>query len=123
MTHFYRYEDVAYASFPDDYEGRASPGRLEVRLSHFKVIKATPCGVQLDIGRFVKTSGRKRFAWPTKAEALESFKARKQRQLGILRAQASRAERALAMAASLESYSQDGNQSFPTTPSLPGVRP
>ena len=98
-TYFYRYEDVVYASPLDEFDNPTGPGRLEVVRRRYRVVKATPCGVWLDIGRFVKTSGRKRFAWPTEAEALVSFQARKQRQLSILRAQASRVERALAMAA------------------------
>jgi hypothetical protein len=94
-THWYRFEDVVYASMPDEYDEPTGPGRLEVVLRRYRVVKVTPCGVQLDIGRFVKTTARKRFACPTEAEALESFKARKRRQLGILQAQASRVQRAL----------------------------
>lgn len=96
-TYFYRFEDVVYAASLDEFDDPT--GRLEVVRRRYRVVKTTPCGVWLDIGRFVKTSGRKRYAWPTEAEALVSFQARKQRQLYILRAQASRVERALAIAA------------------------
>lgn len=98
-TYFYRFEDVVYAASLDEFDNPTGPGRLEVVRRRYRVVKTTPCGVWLDIGRFVKTSGRKRYAWPTEAEALVSFQARKQRQLYILRAQASRVERALAIAA------------------------
>ncbi len=98
-TYFYRFEDVVYAASLDEFDNPTGPGRLEVVSRRYRVVKTTPCGVWLDIGRFVKTSGRKRYACPTEAEALVSFQARKQRQLYILRAQASRVERALAIAA------------------------
>jgi len=95
---WYRFEDVVYASMLNEYDEPTGPGRLEVVLRSYRVVKATPCGVWLDIGRFVKTAARKRFACPTEAEALESFVARKSRQLSILEAQAGRVERALGMA-------------------------
>lgn len=92
---YFRYEDVRYAPMLDESECPRDGGRLEVVLRTYRVRKVTLCGVQLDIGRFVLSSGRKRFAWPTQAEALVSFRARKQRQLSILRAQAARVEEAL----------------------------
>ncbi len=96
-THWYRFEDVVYAPMLSEYDEWVGPGRLVVVLRRYRVVKVTPCGVWLDIGRFVKTAARKRFACPTEAEARESFLARKQRQLSILQAQASRVERAIAM--------------------------
>jgi hypothetical protein len=95
---WFRFEDVVYASMLDEYDEPTGPGRLEVVRRSYRVVKHTPCGVQLDIGRFVKTAARKRYACPTEAEALESFLARKTRQLSILPAQASRVERAIALA-------------------------
>lgn len=105
MTYFYRFEDVLHAAPVDEFDNPTGPAKLSVRLSKFRVERETPCGVWLDIGRFVKTSGRKRFAWPTEAEAMESFKARKQRQLRILNAQVGRVERALALAKSIDNIS------------------
>lgn len=93
----YRFEDVVYAAPLDAFDNPLGEGTLKVELRTYRIRKTTPCGAWLDIGRFVKNSGRKRFAWPTEAEALASFMARKQRQLGILKAQVSRVERAMAM--------------------------
>jgi hypothetical protein len=45
--------------------------------------------------RFVLDTGRKRFAYPTKEEAKESFLARKRRQLFILKAQVENVELAV----------------------------
>jgi len=45
--------------------------------------------------KFVLTGATKRFACPTKEEALKSFKARKRRQISILEAQAKHAREAL----------------------------
>lgn len=95
---FYRYKDIVYAAPLDESGDPIGQGRLEVALHTYRVVTTTPKGVWLDIGRFVLTSGRKRFAWPTQAEAMTSFLARKERQLSILRAQANRVERAIALA-------------------------
>jgi hypothetical protein len=102
VTYFYRYVDVQYASLPDEYGERRGVGRPEVELEQYQVVKVTRCGVRLCNGRFVNLSSRKRFACPTKADALVSFKARKQRQLSILLTQVSRVEEALAIANRIE---------------------
>ena len=80
-----------------------------VLLRHYWVRKTTPAGVWIDMGggtwkdgkwkphlKFVNLGSRKRFACPTEEEAKESFFARKDRQLGILRAQAKNVEQAVA---------------------------
>lgn len=62
------------------------------------VISATPTGVWIDVlgrKRFVKLNARKRYACPTEAEALESFRARKRRQIRILKHNLAAAEAAL----------------------------
>ena len=71
----------------------------------FPVIRETKCGVYIDCGKrkFICESraGRKvykRYAWPTKKEALESFIARKQAQLEYLDRQAKLAERGMSIA-------------------------
>ena len=94
-TWWYRFDDVMYAPMPSEYGEWVGPSTLEVELRKYQVVKVTPCGVWLDVGRFVKTAARKRFACPTEAEARESFLARKRRQLSILNAQVSRVERAI----------------------------
>lgn len=99
---WYRYEGVAYAAPLDEYEMPIGSGRKAIRLDAYRVAKETPKGVQLDMGffggdakrgwKFVLLHSRKRFACPTKEEALESFIARKKRQHGILMARAVEAE-------------------------------
>lgn len=97
----YRYEDVQYAALADEFGESRGVGYLDIQLHEFRVVKRTPKGVwvQYSYGgsykRFVLMSGRKRFAWPSIEEAAASFRARKRRQVSILRAQLGRAERAL----------------------------
>jgi len=64
-----------------------------VEFEEFEVVKVTPKGVRIRDhrywrDRFVRLEATKRFACPTKEEALVSFRARKLRQLSILRSQA-----------------------------------
>jgi hypothetical protein len=68
--------------------------------STFPVLKETAAGVWLDVygqRRFVRADAMKRFACPTEQEALESYHARKRRQVRILRAQLASAEAALSL--------------------------
>jgi len=94
---WYRYNDMVYAEI-DEWGEAYGRGRIEVNLYEYKVIKKTPKGVWLDnygFKKFVLKDARKRFACPTKQEALESFIARKKKQLKILKAQMDRAMVAL----------------------------
>lgn len=106
---WYRYDDIRYAAPLDEYENPVGPGRVEVELRSYQVQRVTPKGVWLSryFGdpRFVRLSARKRFAYPTPEEALESFVARKTRQLSILQAQAEKVERALAAGRALQAKS------------------
>lgn len=95
---YYRLEDVAYAASVDEWGHASGPGSLEVVTRKYRVVKVTPCGVWLDIGRFVRNGTRKQFAHPTMEGARESFAARKRRQAEIYEARAHRARRALSMA-------------------------
>lgn len=99
---WYRYEDRVYAVIIDadaELYGVSDP-RLELR--EFTVIKETPAGAWLQEAwggkRWVKREARKRFACPTKIEALESFIARKERQRAIYAAKARRARIAMGIA-------------------------
>jgi hypothetical protein len=96
----YRYED-------EHYDGSAF-----VRLRTFKVVRRTRCGAwvvqdfgdfqTLDNPRFVLTGARRAYARPTRGEALESFRARKRRQISICLAQAESAKWALRAADTIE---------------------
>ena len=89
---FYRYEDIQY----DHY--------VSVNEYHYYLIKETPCGYWISLSpklssiynkRWISKTSRKRFAYPTRIEAQESFKARKKRQIKILSAQLERAKGAI----------------------------
>jgi hypothetical protein len=97
--YWYRFDTVHYSSFDSDGD-LVSVGcaRVEVELRRFPVLSHTPKGAWLELGcdkRFVLTNSRKRYACPTIEEAVESFKARKQAQIRILRSQLYTAEEGL----------------------------
>lgn len=77
---------------------------LTLVLEKWPVFKETPKGVWLGAAggpkKFVNTSWKKRFACPSIEEALQSFIARKRRQISILDHQLRRAKTALAIAQS-----------------------
>lgn len=102
---WYRYEDVHYAPPLDEYENPCGEGTVEVHLREFKVLKRTPKGVWLvlnyngyvtsDYRRFVLLDARKQYACPTKEKAIQSFIARKNRQISIYEHRVFRAKKAL----------------------------
>lgn len=97
MTEYlYRYEDVQYASY-DPFSDHSGPGELRVRLRKFPIERRTRKGAWV-CGRFVLLSARKRYACPTQDEAMESFIARKKRQLSIHQYAVARAQTALRIA-------------------------
>lgn len=112
---WYRYEDRRYATLNEwgDVAGTYS----QVEESVFVVVKTTLKGVWLQHAllhssglaltfgckpRFVLRDARKRYACPTKAEALASFLARKQRQAQILSTQLRDVKAAIAKAQVLQ---------------------
>lgn len=89
--YYYRYYDYSTGRFDDDGEfaGYAKP---EIGCMTLVVEKRTPKGVWLGSGygtdrRFLKLGTRKQYACATQEEALASFKARKSKQLSILKSQ------------------------------------
>lgn len=103
---YYRFQD---ALRPSDEPFATSDTTIE--LEEFRVIRTTPKGVWLahhdlwphdpDVKTgetFVLNGTGRRFAHPTRELALQSFIARKQRQIKILRQQLTRAETALRLA-------------------------
>ena len=65
--------------------------RPKLELHWYMVKKRTPCGAWID-SRFVNLNRTKRYAVPTEAEALESFKARKESQIRILSSKLAKAK-------------------------------
>lgn len=98
--HWYRYDGTTYASL-DEFDD-VCEGRTVITLDKIPVLKHTPKGVWLEMSfdekRFVLRDARKRYACPTKREALESLVARKRRQISILETQTRRAKLVLALA-------------------------
>lgn len=79
----------------DEYETTSG---MRVLQHKYRVLKHTPCGVQLNTWggpKFVLRDARKRWACPTDEEARESYMARKRRQISILESQLKRAKTGL----------------------------
>jgi hypothetical protein len=101
MTVLYRYENWQTAPLWDDYEFSRSPSTTHIGLRDFQIVRTTPKGAWINYGgteRFVKLDARKRFACPTKEEALQSFIARKEKQKRILNEQIRQTDNALRLA-------------------------
>ena len=100
---FYRYHD--YPSF-SLYRGR------NVELEVYIGLRETKCGWWVDMGfddeKWVSNRGKKRFAYPTKEEALQSFIARKSRQAMLLEKQLRGAKEALSIAKEIEKEAKVG---------------
>ena len=116
---WFRYEDrrVCSISVSEFDVITTSNRRVSLLCLQFEVVSVTPCGVWLRTGelnarrpgeRWVRRDAHKRWACPTKEEALRSYRARKRRQIKILRAQLREAKAALQL-------TQDG-QSLPVEP-------
>lgn len=82
--------------------------RYEVFLHEYKIIKETLHGTWIDVygkEKFVLREARKHFACYTKEDAMESFKARKNRQIRILSAQLESAKNSLEKAINGDTFS------------------
>lgn len=97
---FYRYEDVQFAGMPYEDAGggeRFGASRLELVCYEFELCKETQGGhwiFALGEKKWVSKTSKKRYAHASKEEAFNAFKKRKQRQISILSARLSRAEKA-----------------------------
>lgn len=88
MTEFYyRYYDVGW----DEYS-------FQIHLERFRVVKKTPRGAWIEEThgypvkkRFVLDGARRRYAYPTKALALNSYRIRKRWQIGYCKNKIDRA--------------------------------
>ena len=89
---FYRFEDIR------------EPFGVKVRERTFELVKETNCGYWIKLfscfndKKWVSKTARNRFAFPTRDEALENFRARKRRQSQILTVQLDNAKTALTIA-------------------------
>ena|SRR5579859_1185210 len=94
----YRYSEQQVEEMWSHHPQIASQA-MRLYLNAYLVIKETPCGCWIAWGygdkKFVNLKANKKFAHLTPEEAMESFKARKKRQIAILRGQLLRAEAAL----------------------------
>ncbi len=110
--YLYRYNDVMHAPSVDEYDNPIGSGRLVVELSKYRIVRKTPKGCWIYWSglreKFVLLTGRKRFACETQDEAMDSFVARKSRQIKILKAQLERAELALSYVIMEQTLLQDG---------------
>lgn len=97
---YYRYDTgCATVNFDLLGDGAGMPMVYSLMLTEYEVEKHTPRGVKLRYsGRFIANSWRKKFAHPTKAEALDAFRHRKRKQIAILRDKLAEAEGGLAAA-------------------------
>ena len=102
---WYRYMETQYAAPLDEYERPMGNGSVQINLTEYHVIKETPKGVWLrhtgflmyNWKKFVLLGSRKKFACPTKEEAMVSFIARKRAQIRIYKDRLESAEMALAI--------------------------
>ena len=111
---FYRYEAVQYAT--TDHDGEyMSPlfPNPKVELRTFNLHKETPKGYWIGYGhmypgflksqaRWVSKTSRKRYAYPTKEEALKNFIARNERRVKILSWQIESCKAALQVAKNIK---------------------
>ncbi len=87
MTKFYRFVDRQYSD------------GVRIVKEEFNLAKETPCGYWIKDefffgDRWVSKTARKRFAYPSESLALESFIARKKKQIRILESQLNQAKSA-----------------------------
>lgn len=84
---WFRVESGRYAGPVDEWGESLGRGRCYVEFYEFRFLRKTPRGAWIDVWgkpKFILDGARKRWACPTKQEALESFLARKKRQALIL---------------------------------------
>lgn len=105
-TKFYRYEAVQYSSYNEELEV-LSYRSTSLELREYNLHKETPKGYWIGYGkigefqgssRWVSKTSRKRFAYPSKKEAIDNFIARSERRIKILDNQISSVRIALNLA-------------------------
>lgn len=95
---FYRYEAIEYGDMLNDDKSKMLIPSVKLVLQTYKLTKETPKGYWINYGftygehlrihsRWVSKTARKRFAYPTKQEALDNYIARTNRRISILKGQ------------------------------------
>lgn len=106
---FYRYEAVVYAEIDHDGEFVSPRIRMpKIELRTFNLHKETPKGYWIGYGhpdnglqshsRWVSKDGRKRYAYPTKQEAITNYVKRTEKRIKILKSQLQECEFGLSKA-------------------------
>ncbi len=104
---FYRYEISTYVSMSDYGYGTDYLSYNRLNLITLNLHKETPKGYWIGYGdktglfstsKWVSKTGKKRYAYPTKEEALVNFTKRTERRMGILNSQISKCRDGLHMA-------------------------
>ena len=102
----YRYAETFYSTGVDEWDNPL-PGYLaQIHLHKFTIVKETPKGAWIQEEfhglhspkKFVLLTARKKFACRTKQDALESFLARKNKHLKILKEKTEKIKGVLALA-------------------------
>ena len=108
----YRYDSsrVATGSISDDYESLRPGYRISVDLHSFTVLSRTPKGAWVNYGggkKWVHTTSKRPWAWPTENAALESFITRKKNHIGYLKRDLEDMRDAWKQAVSLDIHTQE----------------
>jgi hypothetical protein len=96
----YRAEAVRYSYIIDADADRYGVSFPVLKIHWYRVTKRTPKGAWIEKG-FILLSARKKWACNTKEEAIESFRVRRKRQIGILLSQLRRAQEDLSLVGSV----------------------
>ena len=116
---FYRYEAVSYADI--DHDGEFVSPRYpnpKIELRTYNLHKETPKGYWIGYGyyrpdmlrgnsRWVSKTGLKRYAYPTKKEAMWNYIKRTEKRVKILKAQLRTTEVALERAKALQKHEKE----------------
>lgn len=117
MKHYRYQEQIQNAGYMDEFDffHMASYDNVSLKLEEWDVVKETPKGywIRQNIEPFwasddmwVSKTSRKRFAYPTKEEALESFLIRKRKYLGHLERNLTNTKRLIQLAENLKDESK-----------------
>jgi hypothetical protein len=100
LINYYRYDDRTYVCI-DEWGEAYGSGDTSVECRSYPLLKKTTKGAWIGdkiYKKWVSNTSKKRFAYPTKEEALKSFILRKKRQINILEKRLDRAKIAINLA-------------------------